>query len=159
MSKPPEFNRDHDFVQDEIAGRDTLDGNSLNRNLDDVADSVNSVISQQAIIQRDDGQLRAGVVSADALSPGVESGIVDSSVAGVLPYSESAADSAAIALREAQSAKVDAASASESAGLSAGSAANAGESEIQAGLSAVDSQQSAVSSGNEAVLSLSLIHI
>ena len=153
MSKPPQFNRDHDFVQDEISGRDTLDGNSLNRNLDDVADSVNSVISQQAIIQRDDGQLRAGVVSADALAPGVESGIVDASVAGVLPYSESAADSAAIALREAHSAKSDAASASESAGLAAGSAANAGESEIQAGLSAAGAQQSAVSSGNEAVLS------
>lgn len=64
MAQPPAYNRTHDFTLDEKGDVDTA---SLNAEYDNVALTVNKIRECLALLQNDDGSLRAGVIKGDAI--------------------------------------------------------------------------------------------
>lgn len=65
MPQAPQYNRTKNF--EENSG-DRTDHSALNAELDDVSKSVNALRANQAFLQNDDGTLREGVVTRDAVS-------------------------------------------------------------------------------------------
>lgn len=68
MPQAPEYQRTKNF-QDNSGDR--TDHSALNNELDHVATSVNALRANQALLQNDDGTLRAGAVTPEAVSPEV----------------------------------------------------------------------------------------
>src|SRR5262245_52610456 len=74
MPQAPHYDRSTDFAGDEAnnrGGRSTVATADVNAELDAVSQSVNALSDNAALIQRDDGALRDGVVSVASLSPEV----------------------------------------------------------------------------------------
>lgn len=72
MSQAPTYNRKTGFADDERAnsgGRTAVRADRLDAELDAAATSINALRANQALLQRDDGQLRGRVVTPEALSP------------------------------------------------------------------------------------------
>lgn len=68
MAQPQKFERQHDFTLDEPSNVDVA---SLNTELDNVALTTNQIRENLALMQEDDGTLRRGIVSKDALGSDV----------------------------------------------------------------------------------------
>lgn len=64
MAQPPAYNREHDFTLDENSDLNT---SSLNKEFDNASESINKIRENLAILQNDDGSLRADVVKGDAV--------------------------------------------------------------------------------------------
>ena len=85
MAQPPSYNRQHNFVLDEEG---SVNSQALNAEFDNVSSSINKTRENIAKIQSDDGSLKAGIVTRDALSADVVKEVVDEA--------EEAANNAAI---------------------------------------------------------------
>ena len=68
MAQPQKFERQHDFTLDEPSNVDVA---SLNTELDNVALTTNQIRENLALMQEDDGTLRRGIVSKNALGSDV----------------------------------------------------------------------------------------
>lgn len=66
MSQAPEYNRQKNFLDN---NPDRTDHGALNREFDDVSVSVNALRANQALLQADDGTLKAGTVGVEQLTP------------------------------------------------------------------------------------------
>lgn len=64
MAQPPAYNRTHDFTLDESGEVDT---GALNTEYDAASTSINKIRECLALLQNDDGSLKAGVIRGDAL--------------------------------------------------------------------------------------------
>ena len=93
MAQPPSYNRQHNFVLDEEG---SVNSPALNAEFDNASTSINKIRDNLARIQGDDGTLKAGIVTRDALSDEVVKEVVDEA--------EQAADNAAIYLKQAEAA-------------------------------------------------------
>ena len=154
MATPPDYNRDHDFLQDQEDSLPT-DGAALDRNFDKVSSSVNSTIDSLSKIQRSDGALANNSVGEDQLKPDAFDGILDGVVDDVAQSAEDAAASAVAAGRSAEQARGSENAAAISANTASGMALNASSSAIEANtaasaadVSAGESEDSAISSEN-----------
>ncbi|SSW64322.1 hypothetical protein AVE30378_01024 [Achromobacter veterisilvae] len=161
MAQPPAYNRTKDFSADY---GDQTDNQAINNELDAVATSINAIRGNLAKIQRDDGGLRDGIVTKDALDPELKdelyaefSGNINDSVlkaqqaaveannaAQVAVDASVTAASARDAAQTAQtSAQVSASAASISEAAAAGSEASAQTSATSAVAAAVGAWESA----------------
>lgn len=93
MAQPPSYNREHNFVLDEEG---SVNSTALNAELDNASASINKIRDNLSKIQSDDGSLKAGIVTRDALSADVVKEVVDEV--------ESAANRAEIYLEQAEAA-------------------------------------------------------
>lgn len=97
MAQPPSYNRQHNFVLDEEG---SVNSPALNAEFDNASTSINKIRDNLAKIQSDDGSLKAGIVTRDALSVEVVKEVVDEveqvadNVAIYLKQTEAAASSA-----------------------------------------------------------------
>lgn len=80
MAQPPRYERKKDFASD--YGSDT-DHVALNAELDGAARSINATRDNLALLQRDDGALRNGIVTADSLDGGLVSDIVVAAIGDI----------------------------------------------------------------------------
>lgn len=74
MSQPPDYEITTDFSEEEadgVSGRSTLRNAALDAELANIATSINALVTNIGLIQRDDGQLRDGIVSLASLSAAV----------------------------------------------------------------------------------------
>lgn len=90
MAQPPAYNRTHDFTLDEKGDVDTA---SLNAEYDNVALTVNKIRECLALLQNDDGSLRAGVIKGDAIGKELTKKI-DELVNEALKQAQTAVDAA-----------------------------------------------------------------
>ena len=90
MAQPPAYNRTHDFTLDEKGDVDTA---SLNAEYDNVALTVNKIRECLALLQNDDGSLRAGVIKGDAIGKELTKKI-DELVNEALKQAQAAVDAA-----------------------------------------------------------------
>lgn len=125
----PAYNRTTDFASRD---GDETDHAALNAELDGAAQSINALRHNQALIQADDGSLKAGVVGADALAPDAFDAVLGA-----------VADSVDAAQAASQSALTSAVTAGNSAAASQGSADSALTSQNAAGLAAQVAAQAA----------------
>lgn len=109
--QPQAYNRATDFT--DRTGDDT-DNSAINLELDAAAISINEIRDNLGLIQRDDGQLANGIVTADALDDSAFNA-VQASVNAATVAAQSAADAATIAATTANNAKNDAVVAKNSA--------------------------------------------
>ena len=65
MAQPQKYERRKDFAEN---ASDQVDLQSINEELDRVAESVNAVIANVGELQKDDGSLANGIVNYDNLS-------------------------------------------------------------------------------------------
>lgn len=93
MAQPPSYNRQHNFVLDEEG---SVNSPALNAEFDNASTSINKIRDNLAKIQSDDGSLKAGIVTRDALSAEVVKEVVDEV--------EQAADNVAIYLKQTEAA-------------------------------------------------------
>jgi len=128
MSQPPAYNRTHNFSNDSA---DQINRAAINNELDDAAMSINAIRDNLALIQRDDGALRSGIVTVDTLSPGVFDSLIDPK----LQQMDNLVNIAGEFASEAQNA---AASAASSQAQAAGSAQNASQFAQNAAASAAE---------------------
>ena len=97
MAQPPVYNRQHNFLLDEEG---SVNSSALNAELDNAALSINRTRDNLSKIQADDGSLKSGIVTRDALSSEVVKEVVDevekaaNTVAVYLQQAEAAASSA-----------------------------------------------------------------
>ena len=90
MAQPPAYNLTHDFTLDEKGDVDTA---SLNAEYDNVALTVNKIRECLALLQNDDGSLRAGVIKGDAIGKELTKKI-DELVNEALKQAQTAVDAA-----------------------------------------------------------------
>lgn len=155
MPQPQEYERREDFTD-----RDGDDTNhaALNDELDAAALSINQLRDNLALIQRDDGALRNGIVTADSLADSAFDAVLGK-VAGVAAEANAAADRSTLfatqaeAERQAAEAAKNAAQASQTA--AANSATAASNSQTAAANSASAAATSATNSANSATASAS----
>lgn len=126
----PAYNRTTDFASRD---GDETDHAALNAELDGAAQSINALRANQALIQADDGSLKAGIVGADALAPDAFEAVLGA-----------VADSVDAAQAASQSALTSATTAGNSANDAQGSADSALTSQNAAGLAAQSAAQSAL---------------
>ena len=124
--QPQAYNRATDFT--DRTGDDT-DNSAINLELDAAAISINEIRDNLELIQRDDGQLVNGIVTADALDDSAFDA-VQASVNAATAEAQTAADSANNAALSANTArdtaiaaKVSAETARDASGLNATNAA------------------------------------
>ena len=140
MAQPTPYNRTADFTERE--GNDT-NHTALNAEFDAVETTVDQLCHNLALLQRDDGGLRQGIVGADALAPSAFERVLGSVNDAVL-----SADAAAnLALQEAAAAKQSAGNAAIHAGSAAARAADASGSAANAQQSAANAAQSVATAG------------
>lgn len=151
MAQPPAYNRTKDFSADY---GDQTDNQAINNELDAVATSINAIRGNLAKIQRDDGGLRDGIVTKDALDPELKdelyaefSGNINDSVLEAQQAAVEATNAAASASADAQAAATGAAQASASATTAQASASAASASQAAAFSSAQSASGSAASAG------------
>lgn len=169
MAQPPAYTRTKDFSADY---GDQTDNQAINNELDAVATSINAIRGNLAKIQRDDGGLRDGIVTKDALDPELKdelyaefSGNINDSVLEAQQAAVEANNAAQVAVDASvtaanakdtaevasASAQASAAAASASQTAAAGSASAAAASSLSAGSSAADAISAAVAAGASAV--------
>lgn len=149
MSQPQAYERTTDFTERD---GDDSDHPALNQELDAAALSINQIRDNLALIQRDDGALKNGVVTADALAPSAFDAVLVS-VNVAVGEAETAALSALISATTANAAR-DQALSSAGAALTSqtASALNAGVASTAAGAASV-SQIAAAASAAAALVS------
>lgn len=154
MAQPPAYNRVKDFGADYP---DQTDNQAINTELDAVSASVNGIRANLALIQRDDGGLRDGIVTKDSLAQSLKdelyaefSGNINDSVLEAQQAAVEATNAAAAASADAataQGARDDAQTAATSAQASA---AAASASQVDAAASKTAAAASATAAGNSA---------
>lgn len=95
MAQPPAYNREKDFAKD--FGNET-DHTALNAELDKASNSINDIRANLALIQADDGKIRASSITTDSLAQEV----LDYVQAKALAGANAVADAATAIAREAQ---------------------------------------------------------
>lgn len=147
MAQPQQYEREVDFTE-----RDGDDTNhaAINSELDAAALSINQIRDNLALIQRDDGALKNGIVTAESLAPtafDAFKGDLNAAVADA----ETAATSANNAALSANTARDQAVAAKDTAVTSANAAAlNATTATTKAAESAASATASATSATNSA---------
>lgn len=79
MSQAPEYTRQKNFLDN---NPDRTDHGALNREFDDVAVSVNALRANQALLQADDGGLKAATVGVAQLTPDAQANLSQPGPAG-----------------------------------------------------------------------------
>lgn len=128
MAQPPKYSRQKDFTVD--YGSET-DHPALNGELDRAAGSINKIRENLARIQRDDGKLVQGVVTADSVDAAFAdelSGNVSSGVQGALDEAKDSAQASTSAASAADSSRIAAANSATSSATSASAAASSASS-------------------------------
>ena len=95
MAQPPAYNREKDFAKD--FGNET-DHTALNAELDKASNSINDIRANLALIQADDGKIRASSITSDSLAQEVLDYVQATALAGA----NAVADAATAIAREAQ---------------------------------------------------------
>ena len=95
MAQPPAYNREKDFAKD--FGNET-DHTALNAELDRASNSINDIRANLALIQADDGKIRASSITTDSLAQEVLDYVQATALAGA----NAVADAATAIAREAQ---------------------------------------------------------
>lgn len=95
MAQPPAYNREKDFVQN--FGNET-DHAALNAEFDRASNSINDIRTNLALIQADDGKIRASSITTDSLDQEVLDYVQEKALAGA----NAVADAATAIAREAQ---------------------------------------------------------
>ena len=95
MAQPPAYNREKDFAKD--FGNET-DHTALNAELDRASNSINDIRANLALIQADDGKIRASSITTDSL----DQEVLDYVQATALAGANAVADAATAIAREAQ---------------------------------------------------------
>ena len=95
MAQPPAYNREKDFAKD--FGNET-DHTALNAELDRASNSINDIRANLALIQADDGKIRASSITTDSLAQEVRDYVQATALAGA----NAVADAATAIAREAQ---------------------------------------------------------
>lgn len=144
MPQPQAYNRKTDFA---ARDSDRTDHLALNHELDDVAQTLNAVRGRQAVIQRDDGGLKNGIVGIEALSDAAYARLIDQATIEAKAEAEGAAQ---IATRQADLASQQALSAAGSAQAAAAAAAAAQASASNAAGSASSASGAALAAENSA---------
>lgn len=154
MAQPPRYDRLKDFAEDY---GDNTDHAALNAELDNASSSINKIRENLVLIQRDDGRLQNGIVTPDALSPGITESIITSVSIGIeekvqeaQQAASDASNAAALASDFASSAGVSASNAASSSNSSAASAQASEAARAAASTSATNAANSAASASNSA---------
>ncbi|MGE8690921.1 MAG: hypothetical protein ACN6PJ_27510 [Achromobacter sp.] len=152
MAQPPAYNRTKDFGADYP---DQTDNQAINTELDAVSASVNGIRANLALIQRDDGGLRDGIVSKDSLAQSLKdelyaefSGNINDSVLEAQQAAVEATNAAAAANADASTASAAKADAQTAAASAQVSAASASGSQSAAATSATAAQSSATAAAS-----------
>lgn len=118
MAQPQAYNREVDFTE-----RDGDDTNhaGINAELDAAALSINQIRDNLALIQRDDGGLQNGIVTADSLAPSAFDAVL-ANVNEATQEAQTAANQATLAASTAIAARNDAQTAETSAETAAAAA-------------------------------------
>ena len=95
MAQPPAYNREKDFAKD--FGNET-DHTARNAELDRASNSINDIRANLALIQADDGKIRASSITTDSLAQEVLDYVQATALAGA----NAVADAATAIAREAQ---------------------------------------------------------
>ena len=149
MSQPQAYERVTDFSERD--GDDT-DHPALNQEFDAAAQSINQVRANLALIQRDDGALKNGSVTADSLAPSAFDAVL-MNVNDAVGLAQDASTSALISATTANAARDQAASSSSAAQTSQSAAAlNAGTASAAASTASTKAGE-AVASASAASLS------
>jgi len=133
MPQPPSYHRSHNFGTDSPG---QIDGAAVNAELDGAASSINAIRDNLALIQRDDGALRSGIVTVDAISDTITSGIIEKVGSDIEAHTVLAGQAADAAAGSAAAAAASADNAGQSAQAAATSADAAAQSAIDAASSA-----------------------
>lgn len=156
MSQPQAYERVTDFTERD--GDDT-DHPALNQEFDQAAQSINEIRANLAQIQRDDGALKNGIVTADSLSPDAFDAVLGN-VSEAVGQAQDAATSALTSATTANSARdqtvVSAAAAQTSqtaAALNASTASTAASAATSSQAAAATSAAAALTSENSADVS------
>lgn len=154
MAQPPAYNRVKDFGADH---GDETDNQAINTELDAVGSSVNGIRNNLAKIQRDDGGLCDGIVTADSLAPSLKSdlysefsGNINDSVLQAQQAAVEATNAAAAANADAATAVSARNDAQTAAGSAQASAAAASASQAAASASATSAASSAAAASTSA---------
>lgn len=168
MAQPPAYNRVKDFGADY---GDQTDNQAINTELDAVSSSVNGIRANLALIQRDDGGLRDGIVTKDSLAQSLKdelyaefSGNINDSVLEAQQAAVEANNAAQVSVdasvtatnaqnaagTASASAQANAAAASASQTAAAGSASAAAASSLSASSSAADAVSAAIAAASSA---------
>lgn len=154
--QPQQYERTTDFTERD--GDDT-NHSALNEELDAAALSINQVRDNLALIQRDDGALQNGIVTADALDPSAFDA-VQASVNQATQEAQDAAASALVSATTANNAKDSAAASKASAEtardaslLNANNASTSAAAALASQTASAASEASALSSKNAAAAS------
>jgi hypothetical protein len=146
MPQPPKYQRTKDFTVDY---GDNTDHNALNAELDSAAASINAIRTNLALLQRDDGKLKQGVVTADSVSQDFLDEIsadVVTEVQGYASDAQASAVSANAAAATSVSASNTAVTARDTAVTSSNTAALASQSAAASAAAAQTSQTDAAAS-------------
>ncbi|WP_116791452.1 hypothetical protein [Achromobacter dolens] len=135
MAQPPAYNRTKDFGADYP---DQTDNQAINTELDAVSASVNGIRTNLALIQRDDGGLRDGIVTKDSLAQSLKDELY-AEFSGNINDSVLEAQQAAVEANNAAQVSVDA----SVTAASAQSAAQVASSNAQASAAAASASQAA----------------
>ncbi|MCZ4065452.1 hypothetical protein NB636_02065 [Oxalobacter aliiformigenes] len=142
MAQPPAYNREKDFVQN--FGNET-DHAALNAEFDRASNSINDIRTNLALIQADDGKIRASSITTDSLSQEVLDYVQEKALAGANAVADAATAIAEEAKTMAGKAAETAVGATEIAGLSEEKAQQA----IEASNSAVEKADQALLEANQ----------
>lgn len=153
MAQPQAYNREVDFTE-----RDGDDTNhaGINAELDAAALSINQIRDNLALIQRDDGALQNGIVTAESLAPSAFDAVL-ANVNEAVQEAQTAAGSATLAATtaidardDAQAAQAAAETASNAASLNAATAATKAAEADASATSAATSASTATTKASEA---------
>ena len=142
MAQPPAYNREKNFTLN--SGRET-DHAALNAELDRASNSINDIRTNLAILQADDGKIRASSITTDSLSQDVLDYVQDSALAGANAVADAATAIAEEAKTIAGEAVETATGAADTSGLAEAKAQQA----INASNSAVEKADQALSEANQ----------
>lgn len=146
MAQPPRYERKKNFTVN--TGTET-DHVALNAELDGAAKSINGIRANLALIQRDDGGLVQGIVTADSVESDFAdelSGKVSSGVQGALDDAKASALAATLAANAADTSRNAAAGSATSSSTSASAAASSASSAaLSAGNSTTKATEAAAS--------------
>ena len=95
MAQPPSYERQKNFADD--FGNET-DHSALNAELDRASNSINDIRTNLALVQADDGKIRASSITTDSLDQEVLDYVQEKALAGA----NAVADAATAIAREAQ---------------------------------------------------------
>lgn len=157
MAQPTAYNPAHEFLTDEAANPN-FPGSEIDIELNALETTLDAILANLVLIQRDDGALKNAIVTVDALSDAVKAMIGDADVledleadfAAVEANKTAAAASAAAAAASQSAAATSASSASTSASSASTSAATATTQASNASTSAFSASTSATNAATSA---------